>query len=52
MGKLKNPDNKIVVNKSMFVLTILENIKETKLKFSQQGVTVLLKTTNYQEPKV
>ena len=26
---------------SMFVLTILEKIKETKLKFSQGSVTVL-----------
>ena len=36
----------------MFVLTILEKIKETRLKFSQGSVTVLWKTENYQEAKV
>ena len=41
VGQLKNPDNVIVTNESMFVLTILENIKETRLKFSQGSVTVL-----------
>ena len=28
-------------NQSMFVLTILEKIKETRLKLSQESVTVL-----------
>ena len=41
VGQLKNPDNEIVANESMFVLTILEKIKETRLKFSQGSVTVL-----------
>ena len=37
VGQLKNPDNAIVDNGSMFVLTILER----RLKFSQGSVTVL-----------
>ena len=36
----------------MFVLIILERIKETKLKFSQGSLTVLQKMLNYQEAKV
>ena len=40
-GQLKNLDNAVVANESMFVLTILEKIKETRLKFSQGSVTVL-----------
>ena len=31
----------------MFILTILEKIKKTRLKFSQRSVTVLKKITNY-----
>ena len=42
IGQLKNEDG---INadgtESMFVLTILENIKEIKLKFSQGSITVL-----------
>ena len=34
VGQLKNPDNAIVANQSIFVLTILEKIKETRLQFS------------------
>ena len=30
VGQLKNPDNEVVANQSMFVLTILENIKEIR----------------------
>ena len=41
VGQLKNPDNASVESESMFVLTILEKIKETRLKFSQGSVTVL-----------
>ena len=41
IGKLKNTDNKIVANESMFFLTILQKVKETRLKFSQESVTVL-----------
>ena len=41
VGQLKNPDDAVVANESMFVLTILEKIKETRLKFSQGSVTVL-----------
>ena len=37
LKKLNNDDNA----KSMLVLTILEKIKETRLKFSQASVTVL-----------
>ena len=36
----------------MFVLTILEKNKETRLKFSQGSVTVLSKIANYQEVRV
>ena len=36
----------------MFILTILEKIKETILKFSQGSVTVLWNMTNYQEVRV
>ena len=41
IGQLKNPDNAIIAIESMFVLTILEKIKERKLKFSEGSVTVL-----------
>ena len=36
----------------MFILTILEKIKETRLKFSQGSVTVSWKMANYQKPRV
>ena len=39
--QLKNPDNAIVANESIFALTILEKIKATILKLSQGTVTVL-----------
>ena len=35
----------------MFILTILEKIKEKRLKYSQGSITVLLIITNYQEAK-
>ena len=35
----------------MFVSAILEKIKETRLKFSQESVTVLQKMANYQEAR-
>ena len=35
-----NPDDSTVANESMFDLTILEKIKETRLKFSQGSLTV------------
>ena len=38
---LKNPDGAIVSDESMFTLTILEKIKETRLKFSHGSVRVL-----------
>ena len=42
IGKLKHADG-VNINclQSMFVLTILENIKEMRLKFYQRSVTVL-----------
>ena len=52
IGQLTNPDNKIVANESMFDLTILEKIKETRLKFSKESVTVLQKMVNYQEGRI
>ena len=36
----------------MFVLTILEKFEETRLKFSQGGVTVPWKMVNYEEARV
>ena len=52
-GQLKNLDG---INgdgsQNMFVLTILEKIKETRLKFSHGSVIVLYKMTNYQEARV
>ena len=39
--QLKNPGDAVAANESMFVLTILEKIKETRLKFSQGSGTVL-----------
>ena len=36
----------------MFVLVILEIIKETKLKFSQRGIIVLQKMGNPEEVRV
>ena len=36
----------------MFVLTILEKIKETRLKLSQGHVTLLQKIANYEEARV
>ena len=36
----------------MFVLKILEWIKETRLKYSQGSVTLLQKVANYQETRV
>ena len=33
----------------MFVLTVLEKIKEARLKFSQGKITVLQKMVNYEE---
>ena len=41
VGQLKSPDNAVVADESMFVLTILEKIKESRLKLSQGSVTVL-----------
>ena len=41
IGQLKNTDNKVVAKESMFFLTILQKVKETRLKFSQESVTVL-----------
>ena len=45
VGQLKNDNNQIVANESMFVLTILEKMKEARLKFSQGRVTVKLQET-------
>ena len=36
----------------MFVLKILEKIKEARLKFSQGSVMVLYKSANYEEARV
>ena len=42
VGQLKNPNDAIVANESMFVLTFLEKIKETRLKLSHSSVTTVL----------
>ena len=39
--QLKNDNNQIIANEYMFMLTILEKIKETRLTFSQESVTVI-----------
>ena len=39
-GQLKNPDNETFANESIFVLIILEKIKETSLMFSEVSVAV------------
>ena len=52
VGQLKNPGDVIVDNEFMFVLTLLEKIKEARLKFSQEDVTFLQKMANHQEAKV
>ena len=36
----------------MFLLTISEKIKETRITFSQGSVTVLQKMANYQDARV
>ena len=41
VGQLKNTDDTTITNEAMFVLTIIEKIKEKRLKFSQRSVTVL-----------
>ena len=41
MGQLKNTENAVVADEFIFFLTILEKIKETRLKFYQGSVTVL-----------
>ena len=41
LGQLKNTDDTIITNEAMFVLTIIEKIKEKRIKFSQRSVTVL-----------
>ena len=41
MDNWKNPDNSIVADESMFTLTILEKMKEMRLKFCQGSKKVL-----------
>ena len=51
-GQLKNDDvENADGTRFMFVLTILEKIKKTRLKFSQGSVTVLWKIANYKEER-
>ena len=54
LKKLDNNDNATNAgyDQSMLVLTILEKIKETRLKFSQGSLTVFKNMVNYQEVKV
>ena len=52
VGKFKKLDHKNTNAESMFVLTVLQKIKQTRLKFSQGSVRVLSKATNYKETRV
>ena len=53
LGQLKNVDcNNVDGAESMFILTNLEKMKETRLKFSQGSVTVLKIKATYQEAKI
>ena len=50
---VKNVDGiNIDGEESMFILTILEKIQETRLTFSQRSVTVSQTIANYQEVRV
>ena len=50
---IKNDDSEHADStKSMFILTILEKTNETRLKFSQRSITVLLKMASYEEARV
>ena len=40
-GQLKKPDNAIVANESMFVLTTFKKIKETRLKVYQGSASLM-----------
>ena len=40
-GQLKNPDDAVVANESMFVLKIFKKIKKTRLKVLEGSPTVL-----------
>ena len=51
-GQLKNLDGINADRESMFILTILEKNKETRVKCSQGSVTVLQKVADYQEARV
>ena len=46
LGYQKNLEGAIVHGESMFVLPLLEKIKEMRLKFSQDRITVLQKRKN------
>ena len=53
VGQLKNVDGiNVDGTQKMFVLIILEKIKETRLKFPQGTVAALQKMANYQEVRV
>ena len=47
VGQLKKQNTNNDDAECMFVLTILEKIKGTRLKFSQGSVTVLQKMVNF-----
>ena len=51
VGQLKKLDAVDDVE-SMFILMVLEKIKEKRLKFLQGSVAILEKMTNYQEARV
>ena len=52
VAQLKNSDDPIVANESMYVLTTLAKINETRLKFCQESVAVTKKMANYKEARV
>ena len=52
LKKLDNNGNATGAGNDQFVLTVFEKINETKLKFSQECVTVLWKMPTYEEGRV
>ena len=54
LKKLKDNGNAIDAggNQSMFLLTFLEKIRDTRIQFPEGSVTVLQKMANYEEVRV
>ena len=52
VGQLKNPDNEIVANGFIFVLTILEKNQRNEIKIFSRKCNSIIKTTNYEGVRV